>query len=110
MEHTSKSHKSRKTSSQEPGSPESSVVAGQAPPLGLAIVPQESAPTPQQGEEIQAVPKELPPDGTIAVIAQAVVSSMKLSGLLDSSAQPAASQVGQDVVLRAGQSIRIVAG
>src|SRR6185369_16752496 len=60
--------------------------------------------------EVGQIPKALPPDDTVKVVIQAVVSSMKLSGLLDSSMQPAAPQASQDLVLRAGQSVRIVAG
>ena len=52
------------------------------------------------------IPKELPPDETIKAVIQAVVSSMKLSGLLMSSVTigPAPAQ---SLVLKAGQSVTI---
>ena len=67
--------------------------------------------------EAGQIPKALPADETVKTVIQAVVSSMKLSGLLDVPTpapapitKPAAGQTGQagqDLVLRAGQSVRI---
>ncbi len=51
------------------------------------------------------IPKALPSDDTVRIIIQAVVSSMKLSGLLDAPAGVAVAP--QAVTLRAGQSLTI---
>ncbi len=49
------------------------------------------------------IPKSLPSDDIVRVVIQSVVSSMKLSGMLE----PTAPAAGQSVTLRAGQSLTI---
>ncbi len=52
------------------------------------------------------IPKSLPSDDIVRVVIQSVVSSMKLSGLLDAPSTPA--PVGlQALTLRSGQSVTI---
>ncbi len=53
--------------------------------------------------EAGSIPKVLPSDDTVKMIIQAVVSSMQLSGTL----KPAAVAPSEDIVLRAGQAVRI---
>ncbi len=50
----------------------------------------------------------LPDDGTVKTIIQAVVTSMKLSGLLDGSASAATAAI--PLTLKAGQTLTITAG
>lgn len=65
----------------------------------------------QSAAAVGSIPKALPDDGTIKVIMQAVVTSMKLLGLLDGPAPvPAAVATApgaQALVLKAGQSVTI---
>jgi len=63
----------------------------------------------QKAAAVGTIPKELPPDQTIGLIIQSVVSSMKLSGLLEPP--PTATLApAQDITLRPGQSVRITVG
>ncbi len=82
-------------------------------PVKMANVLEDVMVALQKAAAAGTIPKELPSDQTIATVVQAIVSSMKLSGLLDSPTQPAAPQAtqGASYVLRAGQSLTItVAG
>lgn len=69
----------------------------------------------QKAAAVGTIPKELPSDDTIKMIIQAVVSSMKISGLLGDAPTtvPTNAPVGSPdgIILKAGQSVTItVAG
>ncbi len=59
----------------------------------------------QRAAAAGTIPKQLPSDDLIRVVVQSVVSSMKLSGLLESAVPALATP--QAVTLRAGQSLTI---
>jgi hypothetical protein len=52
------------------------------------------------------IAKDLPPDATVQLIIQSVVSSMKLAGLLDGATLPVPANP-QAISLKSGQSITI---
>jgi D-alanyl-D-alanine dipeptidase len=83
-----------------------------AGPVKLATVLSDVMVDLQRAAAAGTIPKELPSDQTISTVVQSVISSMKLSGLLDSPTQPAAPQAtqGASYVLKPGQSVTITVG
>lgn len=57
--------------------------------------------------EAGTISKTLPPDETVKLILQAVVTSMKMSGALGSTPIAEAPSTSQIILLRAGQSLTI---